>query len=264
MGRKDEPSDSPLRRARHEKDITLKAMALRTHYSVNYLSAVERGRKPVTDRLREEYGRVLRIDLITGIHADANSVSPMSRLRWVFRWAAPRRRIAILLVSVLVLGMASAGSGERWLAARAASAEQEEIRLIKETITDGTATELAWYKQPTRDLEPDLERYFLPLVRGGDRLPRIEWTIKRLRDQNARFADYASRALIVNDVSLAPDDSTAMVETVETWYQPLVREEDGVRMPAPPGHPEFDDHHVQQYMLRKIDGRWYIQSNPVP
>ncbi|MDP9309949.1 MAG: hypothetical protein M3R24_03460 [Chloroflexota bacterium] len=142
---------------------------------------------------------------------------------------------------------------------------------IRETILNGTQAELNWYKDPQNDHLPELERYFLPAnpsqpnIPKGARLPQIENFIQTFRNANERYADTASRALFFNQVSILPDGVTANVETSEIWYQPRVQ--------GTPGNESNVQQEVSQlnlysdkqfYILREINGTWYIESNPAP
>ena len=131
------------------------------------------------------------------------------------------------------------------------------------TILEGTAAELRSYQHPTVEQGAALEQYFLTPDKGGDRLPRIQHTIDQLIAERRRLSDQANDAVAIKTVAIAPDGQTARVVTTERWYQPLVQVIDGFEQQVDiPGHP-LSTSDEQLYILHKINGRWYIQSNPV-
>lgn len=91
-------------------------------------------------------------------------------------------------------------------------------------------------------------------------------TIERLKSRNRRFADQASRAFFINKLSVQRGRQTAFVETAEIWYSPLVtKAADGTETAVPLQADQLNVYTpVQFYILRKVAGRWYIDSNPAP
>jgi transcriptional regulator with XRE-family HTH domain len=278
MGRKEKDFDSQLRRFRQSRGVSIQAMAHRTGYSASYLSAMELGRAKLTRAVEEAYQREL------GAHADVSAhAAPESSIsenlssssdhgrEWVGKRPISSLISIALLLAMLIAALALVGwnSLQLWTASigeqRTREERQREEAQITILIHQATDAEMAWYKDPTGDHRPVLLLHFVPSERGGDRLPRIERTIKRLNDENRRFADAAQKALTVVKISMDPDGQGASVDTVEYWYQPLLQLIDGEeqRIPAPAGHPQQTSG-PQLYRLQKLDGRWYIQSNPVP
>ncbi|MCL5960383.1 MAG: hypothetical protein M1358_13930 [Chloroflexi bacterium] len=132
-------------------------------------------------------------------------------------------------------------------------------------ILKGTELELEWYKQPKSDRSADLERYYLPIQKGGDRLRQIVENVEVFRAKDRRLADTASRALLINKLSMTRDRNTAFAETGEIWYQPLVEAQSGTEVVVQQKADQLNLYTpIQYYILRKVNGRWYIASNPAP
>jgi hypothetical protein len=168
------------------------------------------------------------------------------------KWLPVFLLAGVALVVVLVYGLWA----QPWTAAR----EEEQA---KATILEGTAAELRSYQHPTAEQRAELEQYFLSPEKGGDRLARIQHTLDQLIAERRRFSDQASDAVAIKTVAIAPDGQSARVVTTERWYQPLVQVIDGFEQQIDvAGHPRSTNDE-QLYLLRKVDGRWYIQSNPV-
>jgi hypothetical protein len=133
---------------------------------------------------------------------------------------------------------------------------------IKTTIIDGTALELDWYKNPSRDLANEMNRYFLP---GGDRIKRIAGTIESYRMQEKYYSDDSSRALFLNKISILSNGKTAFVETSEIWYQIIMQTVDGIPTEVLQTSEQRNAYTpVQFYILTNTDHGWRIMANPAP
>jgi len=111
----------------------------------------------------------------------------------------------------------------------------------------------------------DAEKYFLPIDQGGDRLRQIVKSIDNFKSNNRRYADRASRALVINKISILPDGTTASVQTSEIWHQPILEDKNGTEVTLDQPVDKLNLYTaVQFYILRKESDKWYIQSNPAP
>ncbi len=110
-----------------------------------------------------------------------------------------------------------------------------------------------------------MEHYFLPVQKGGDRLQLIQQFVEGFKEKKQRYADTASRALTIKQIEVMADGQTANAETSEMWYAPRLEFKDGNEVPMKQEPQQINAYTpVQFYILQKVDGRWYIQSNPAP
>lgn len=171
---------------------------------------------------------------------------------------------AIVVFVVLVAGSSLVRGIQLW-------SHVDNEQQIREVILQGTQHELDWYKNPTSDQAPVLERFFLPgTPKGpewpsGARLPEISNIVTGFQDKGRRYADTASSALFFSQISVLPDGQTANVETSEIWYQPLVEQQGGEEVAVDQPAEQLNLYTDKQfYVLRKVEGQWYIESNPAP
>ena len=127
---------------------------------------------------------------------------------------------------------------------------------IRDTILHGVAAQLAWFRMPTTDMTPVLERYYVPETDGGGALSQTRSLVERLRSKGIRDDVTSNGAIFFEAIDVHGD--TAFVKTFEAYYEPQVNQQSGEFLPLSQLSGE------QVYILRKANGRWRIQSNPVP
>lgn len=181
-----------------------------------------------------------------------------------YRQTSPKTTARRLLVAGVVViatlfgGAAVWQAREQWMTAT-------EDRLVRETVLAGTDAEIEAYKRPADDAaRTDVLRYF---AERGARLAQIDYVRRcKLVADRKRYADTASHSIVITDLSLSPDRRSATVQTKERVYQPLVqRQPDGRELPVTQTAAQLNlDLPDEVYRLRKLDGRWLIESNPSP
>jgi hypothetical protein len=171
-------------------------------------------------------------------------------------WPTPKERIVAGSSVLLFLLVAAV-----FLAAVAFQVTGDE-QAISTTLYDATQTELDAYKNPTDPLvEPKLEQYFLSAAQYGARISGILTVVHYYEAHGRRQADSADRTIEIIRISISRDRNTATAVTRELWYQPLVDLNSGQAVWQ--DH-LFIDQPEASYILKKVNGRWLIQSNPTP
>jgi hypothetical protein len=135
--------------------------------------------------------------------------------------------------------------------------EAEMKRIVKEA----QLHELAQYKNPETFERHSLSKYFLQPEEGGKAFDAIEASIARLLNRGWRYGKEAKAdAFDFRDVRLSPSGEFGEVRTRERWYIPLYRQ-DGERVLERNVYVgPFD----VDYTLRKLNGKWRIQSTSAP
>lgn len=175
---------------------------------------------------------------------------------------AAGRRLAPALAGALVLTSAAFSGLFVWDAVRLTddAATRDAIRTA---ILQSYSAEISWYKNPSADRAAQLERWFVPTARGGERLRIIEAEIDRLRRCRRKIGASAATTTFVTSITVYGD--TAEAHTVQSLYQPVYDFHNGrwVVHPVAPADLSFSVPD-QLYLLRRVDGRWKVQSAPQP
>jgi hypothetical protein len=134
---------------------------------------------------------------------------------------------------------------------------------IRSAILNSYSAELSWYKAPTTDKAPLLEKWFVAPSAGGERLTIIEAAVARLRRCHRKIGAQAETTTFVSSIDVSGSDAEA--HTVQSLYQPVFDFKNGkwVPHPLPPASLSFSVPD-QLYLLRRVGGHWKVQSAPQP
>jgi hypothetical protein len=118
------------------------------------------------------------------------------------------------------------------------------------------------YTAPSQVRDADLSRaYWVPATQGGKEIENVRTSLNRLRQRGFHYGPESKLlALDVRYVRVALFSRDATVGTTEKWFLPLY-EETGVVVPGK--NPTLGPYQID-YLLRRIDGRWLIQSTTTP
>lgn len=171
-------------------------------------------------------------------------------------------RLAPALTAALVLTSAAFAGLFVWDAVRIAN-DSSTRDAIRTSILRSYDAEIGWYKNPSADRTAQLERWFVPTTEGGERLRIIEAAIDRLRRCRRKIGANAATTTFVTSITVYGD--TAEAHTVQSLYQPVYDFRAGrwVVHPLAPADLSFSVPD-QLYLLRRVDGRWKVQSAPQP
>jgi predicted PurR-regulated permease PerM len=90
---------------------------------------------------------------------------------------------------------------------------------IRTAIVKSYDAEVSWSKDPTSDKTALLERWFVPVAAGGERLRIIEAAIARLRRCHREIGSAAATTTFVSSITVVGADAEA--HTVQSLYQPI-------------------------------------------
>lgn len=134
--------------------------------------------------------------------------------------------------------------------------EQEEIGDI---VRNAEIYEsLGIYTDPRSFHKGELDKYWIP---DGSAAQSIEKRVKRLLHHKKGPWSYGKASCLITfeirSVTLNSSGNTAKVNTVETWFLPTNNSQGQEVMKKNPFFPASPIH----YLLRKVGGRWLIQSD---
>jgi len=163
-------------------------------------------------------------------------------------------------VPVAALALAIAGWRAISLQSRVHATTPEQQ--VRQAVYDSQVFETTTiYGKPKAFNRSQLSKYWVPIEQGGRAVPKIEAAVQR---QLKRGVHYGSESKVETFdfifVKILPPGDYAEVRTRERWYVPVFRE-DGTRVTD--RAPYLGPYEVD-YTLRKINGRWLIQSNGTP
>jgi hypothetical protein len=119
---------------------------------------------------------------------------------------------------------------------------------------------LELYCNPKSLRQEKLEQYFVPERDGGEAVKDVVAAVRRQIDRSLRYGqDSRLDTFVVLRSSLSSDGERGQVRVRERWHLPTYRS-DGTRVFEK--RADFD--HEIDYTLRKIGGRWRIQSTTTP
>lgn len=120
---------------------------------------------------------------------------------------------------------------------------------------------LTFYTNPKSFDKDQLSKYWVPIDQGGKAITKVEANVRNLLTNKLHYGK-ESRNVVFDflSVDINPARNYADVETRERWYIPLY-DENEVRVAD--REPYYEGNPID-YSLRKIEGRWLIQSNSTP
>jgi hypothetical protein len=134
----------------------------------------------------------------------------------------------------------------------------EVERVIRESQLFETLT---LYTNPKSFDKDQLSKYWVPIDQGGEAIKQVEANVRNLLNKRQHYGKESKNVtLAILSVDINPARDYADVQTRERWFIPLY-DENEVRVPNRP--PYYEGNPID-YTLRKIEGRWLIQSNSTP
>jgi hypothetical protein len=181
---------------------------------------------------------------------------PLARMRHNVHWLTLALTVALVITAAAFTGLFAYDAVQIDNASATRSA-------IRTAIVKSYDAELSWYKDPTSDKTALLERWFVPVAAGGERLRIIEAAVARLRRCHREIGSAAAATTFVSSITVAGADAEA--HTVQSLYQPIFDLRNGkwVARLLPPQDLSFSVPD-QLYLLRHIGGHWKVQSSPQP
>lgn len=168
-------------------------------------------------------------------------------------------KLDILLTAALVI-TALAVAGLFAYDAASIQNRHDTRSAIKKAILKSYDAELRWYEDPTHR-PPDLDKWFVRPSAGGERLTIVEAAAARLRRCHRKIGSKAASTTFIDTITVSGSDAEA--HTVQSLFQPVLDFRNGrwVERQLPPADLMF---YVpdQVYLLKRIAGRWKVQSAP--
>lgn len=206
--------------------------------------------------LTQTFGDTTSLTAATLLGAAIAAIIGLATFRRGLR-AIPRSVFAMMAVSVTVLATLSGRDALENMR------ENNDLENVRETILSSYAEEIAWYQHPTEDRRPVLERYFLRPEEGGARLAVVVAAVERLRRCNRRIAARAYGSTFVNEITFV--GATARADTTQSLFQPIEDFKNGQWRPRTL-RPQDEVFYTpdQVYLLKKVQGKWYVADAPQP
>lgn len=134
--------------------------------------------------------------------------------------------------------------------------EKAEVeRVVRESQLFETLT---LYTNPKSFDKEQLSKYWVPVEQGGEAIKQVEVNVRNLLDLHQHYGKESKNEVFdIISLTINQDHDYADVVTRERWYIPLYDENEKrvtTREPYYEANPIY-------YTLRKIEGRWLIQSN---
>ncbi len=135
---------------------------------------------------------------------------------------------------------------------------------IRTAILGSYQAELAWYKHPaSANSRGNAEPYFVGVSDGGERLVALHAAIHHLVSCGRRMGATSTGTTFIKWIQVSPDGRDAAADTIQTLFQSVEHREGSrwVAVPLPPEDTNLDS--VDQlYVMRKLDDRWRVASEP--